>query len=206
MNLPPTKPEAEWIRIVREDVAQAGSISATADRIGVSRSALSQVLNGVGPYGTGLASTAKIELKVMNSIGLVQCPFLSEYHGAERRITGLQCREVAYRQNPPTNSAREMAHWRACQTCPKRVTPAAPVEPPPGPTKAPAKAKTVKPATAAEATLGLPVVGAPQPMPPTASPPEPPEEKQPATPDTATMPLPGVGAPQIAVQTHQEAA
>lgn len=122
------KPEAQWIAIVRADVAASGSINKTAKRIGVSRPALSQILNGIGHYGTGKASTAKVEEKVMNTIGMVACPFLSEYHGAEHRITGLQCREYAYRAKPPTNVPRDMQHWRSCQGCPKRVNAAPKVE------------------------------------------------------------------------------
>jgi len=113
--------EPEWLAILRADAAATGSISKTAQRVGISRSAVSQILNCCGPYGTGKADTSKVAEKVMNTIGLVECPFLSEYHGKEHRITGLQCREYAYRESAPTNSPREMQHWRACQTCPKRV-------------------------------------------------------------------------------------
>lgn len=118
------KPEPEWLAILHADIAASGSISKTAQRVGVSRPALSQIINGIGPYGSGKASTAKVEEKVMNTIGLVACPFLSDFHGEARRITGLQCREYAYRANPPTNNPREMQHWRACQGCDKRVKPA----------------------------------------------------------------------------------
>ena len=115
------KLEAEWMRILRADIEATGSISKTAKRIGVSRPAISQILNGIGHYGSGRASTARVEEKVMHTIGMVACPFLTEYHGAEHRITGLQCREYAYRDNPPINNPREMQHWRACQGCEKRV-------------------------------------------------------------------------------------
>lgn len=168
--------EAPWIEVLRADIAASGSVTNTATRVGVSRTALSQVLNGVGPYGTGAASTAKLEEKVMNSIGLVACPFLSTYHSAEHRITGLQCREFAYRKNPPTNGARDMQHWRACQECPKRVKAAPPpkVDAQPAPSKKakrktsgarPAQSETVEPQQAGlidVVTLPLPVVGGPQ--------------------------------------------
>jgi transcriptional regulator with XRE-family HTH domain len=116
-----TKPETDWMQILRDDIAATGSISKTAKRVGVSRPTISQILNGIGHYGSGRASTAKVEEKVMHTIGMVACPFLAEYHGTEHRITGLQCREHAYRENPPTNSPRDMQHWRACQACDKRV-------------------------------------------------------------------------------------
>ena len=114
----------DWIEILRADIVASGSIGKTAERVGVSRPTLSQILNGCGHYGSGKASTAKVEEKVMNSIGLVTCPFLTEYHGTEHRITGLECREHAYRDSPPTHVPREMQHWRACQNCEKRVKPA----------------------------------------------------------------------------------
>jgi hypothetical protein len=119
-----TSGQSNWLDILRADVKATGSIAETARRVGVSRPAISQVLNRIGHYATGKASTAKLESKVMNSIGLVVCPFLSEFHGAAHRITGLQCREYAYRENAPTTSPREMQHWRACQGCTKRVSPA----------------------------------------------------------------------------------
>jgi hypothetical protein len=153
-NMTPTaKPEAEWIVIVRADVVATGSINKTARRVGVSRPALSQILNGIGHYGTGKASTAKVEAKVMNTIGMVACPFLSEYHGAEHRITGLQCREYAYRDNPPTSVPRDMQHWRACQSCAKRVTVSAPKLP---------IALAQQAGVIDKVTLPLPEVGAPQ--------------------------------------------
>lgn len=156
------KPEAEWLHILRADVAATGSISKTAKRVGVSRPAISQILNGIGHYGSGRASTAKVEEKIMHTIGMVACPFLSEYHSAEHRITGLQCREYAYRENPPTNSPREMQHWRACQACDKRVKPAhVAVD-----AKPLSRKKAIEPAQQAgvidTVTLPLPEVGAPQ--------------------------------------------
>ena len=169
----PVKQEAEWLRIVRADIEATKSISKTAERIGVSRSALSQILNGIGHYGTGKASTATVEARVMNTIGMVACPFLSEYHSAEHRITGLQCREFAYRSNPPTNSPREMQHWRACQDCSKRVNAAAPAKPALPPAKKIGKVGTVnneiyehgdqqQAGIVDKVTLPLPVVGGPQ--------------------------------------------
>ncbi len=137
--------EPQWMTILREDLDATKSITKTAARVGVSRPALSQILNGIGPYGTGKASTDHIAKKVMSTIGMVACPFLSDYHASEQRITGLQCREYAYRVNPPTNSPRDMQHWRACQGCEKRVPPASVIVPPPTVAKPAKKLKvTVK--------------------------------------------------------------
>jgi hypothetical protein len=158
------KPEAEWVAIVRADVAATGSINKTALRAGVSRGLLSAILNrtATSPYVNGKASTAKVEEKVMNTIGMVACPFLSEYHCAEHRITGLQCREFAYRTNPPTNSPREMQHWRACQGCSKRVKAAVPAPVVAKPCKVPVTDGRQQAGIIDKVTLPLPVVGGPQ--------------------------------------------
>jgi len=126
------KPEPEWMQILRADIEATGSVTATAARVGIARSSLSALINATAssPYSTGKASTAKVAERVMNTIGLFACPFLSEYHGAEHRISGLQCREFAYRENPPTNAPREMQHWRSCQSCEKRVKQAEAPKPP----------------------------------------------------------------------------
>ncbi|MBC7857984.1 MAG: hypothetical protein H7Z39_04230 [Burkholderiaceae bacterium] len=139
------------MQILRADIKASGSVAATATRVDINRSALSGILNytSSSPYVTGKASTDKVAERVMNTIGLVGCPFLSEHHGADHRITGLQCREYAYRTNPPTNSPRDMRHWRACQHCDKRVKPAAVAE------AKPAKEKAEK----AGATYGLSTSG-----------------------------------------------
>lgn len=182
---PSLKKEPEWMEILRADVAASGSIAATAIRIGVARSGLSAILNATpsSPYANGKASTAKMAERVMNTIGMVVCPFLSEYRATEHRITGLQCREHAYRANPPTNSPREMQHWRACQSCDKRVKAAPPEEVKPG-RKTVAK---MRPAAAREA------VAAARPKGEHAEP-----IQQAGIVDTVTLPLPEVGGPQIA--------
>ena len=50
--------QSGWLSILRADIEATGSISKTAIRVGVSRPTLSQILNGIGHYGTGKASTA----------------------------------------------------------------------------------------------------------------------------------------------------
>lgn len=166
------KQEPEWMRMVREDVQATGSVARTAQRIGISRGGLSAILNGTAssPYVNGKASTAKIEKKVMDTIGLIACPFLTEVHGEEHRITGLQCREYAYRVSPPTNSPRDMRHWRACQGCSKRVPAAVVVAlEAPKPASKIGKVGTVNNETYCQqagivdkVTLPLPEVGGPQ--------------------------------------------
>ncbi len=110
-----------WLELVDAEVKASGSISATAKRVGVSRSALSQVINRCGPYGTGAASVASIANKVVIALTKVTCPFLTDFHGETTVITGAKCREHADRDTPPVNSPRELRHWRACQDCPHRA-------------------------------------------------------------------------------------
>jgi len=108
-----------WLDLLRAEVA-VSSVTSAARRIGVSRSALSQVLNACGPYGTGRASVARIAERVMQEFGQVACPFLSEFKGELVTITRMQCRRVALKESAPLNSPRELRHWRACQTCAQR--------------------------------------------------------------------------------------
>lgn len=112
---------ASWLDLINAEVVASGSISATAKRIGVSRSALSQVINQCGPYGTGKASVSKLAEKAVRVLTQVTCPFLTEFQGAVTVITGAQCREHADREIPPVNSPRDLRHWRACQACPHRA-------------------------------------------------------------------------------------
>lgn len=120
-----TQNAPEWIAVLRADVEATGSVTVTAERVGVSRGALSAILNRTptSPYVNGACSTAKIEARVMNTIGRILCPFMTEAMGSEHRITGIECRDISSREHAPTSSPRAMAHWRACQSCDKRVAP-----------------------------------------------------------------------------------
>lgn len=169
-----TQQEPEWIEILRDDVRATGSITKTAERVGVSRGAISAILNKTAssPYANGKSSTERIAQRVMNTIGRIACPFLSELHGTEYRITGLECRETAGRERAPTNSPRAMAHWRACQGCDKRVAPA------PEPVQVKPVASTPRRSRAIEQ-------------------PEAPAPQQAGVIDKVTLPLPEVGGPQV---------
>lgn len=116
---------APWFALLRADVEASGSITATATRVGVSRGALSAIINqtATSPYVNGKSSTTKIEERILNTLGQIACPFLTEMMEREHRITGLECRDYSGRDSPPTNSPRAMSHWRACQTCEKRIAP-----------------------------------------------------------------------------------
>lgn len=112
---------SSWLDLVRAEVAASGSITATAKRMNCSRSALSQVINQCGPYGTGKASVAKLAEKAIEAFTKVHCPFLTEFHGRAIVISGADCRQHADRDTPPINNPRELRHWRACQGCAHRA-------------------------------------------------------------------------------------
>jgi hypothetical protein len=115
--------DTPWFALLQADVKASGSVAATATRVGVSRGALSAILNQTesSPYVNGKSSTIKIEARIANTLGQIACPFLSAMMERDHHITGLECREHSSRETPPTNSPRSMSHWRACQTCEKRV-------------------------------------------------------------------------------------
>jgi DNA-binding XRE family transcriptional regulator len=94
----------EW-RVLLERAVAATSKQAVADRLDVSRTAVSQICSDTYP-----ARTDKFAVKVMAVFGRVECPYL----GVE--ITRAQCREF-HGCRAPTSSPREMRHWRACQGC-----------------------------------------------------------------------------------------
>jgi len=108
-----------WRELLEREVA-ASSIAQVARQLGVSRSAVSQVLNACGPYGTGKASVASIACRVLQVLGFVACPFLSDFKGEAVTITRTQCRRVALKASAPLGSPRELRHWRACQGCAER--------------------------------------------------------------------------------------
>lgn len=109
----------DWMKLLYADVASTGSIAETARRIGVTRSALSGLINQTptSPYVNGKASTENLAAKVRATIGLFECPFLSQEYGDTKMLSGLECQSYAGIQVPPTNSPRAMQHWRACQGC-----------------------------------------------------------------------------------------
>ena len=94
---------------------------AVAAQLGISTTALSLVLRGHGPYGTGAASTARIAQRVLRAFGSYPCPHLTRE--AEVRqpvlVDAAFCRRTALTA-PPTTSPRQMQLWRACRQCPMR--------------------------------------------------------------------------------------
>lgn len=99
---------------------RATNQTVVAARIGLSRSALTQVLNGSGLYGSGGAGTGPFARRVQAMFAKFECPFLSAFTNEPRWITGEQCRDFAYRE-PPTANPHDGRHWRACRGCERRV-------------------------------------------------------------------------------------
>lgn len=97
----------QWLEILRQAVEDnPRGIAGVAEQIDVSRTALSLVLGGKYP-----AKADRIAARVLDTYARIDCPHLGE------TVTQAQCREFAHRA-APTNSPRDMRHWRACQACP----------------------------------------------------------------------------------------
>lgn len=178
MPLPALKNDApEWVQVLYQDIASTGSIAATARRVGVDRSGLSGFLNNTAssPYVKGTCSTAGLATKVMSTIGLFACPFLSEEYGEERKISGLTCAEYAGIKEPPTHNPRAMRHWRSCQGCQFKPRQALTEQKIPTPTRKIGRVGTL------ESEI-CPLTGSPQ---------------QAGIIDKVTLPLPVIGAPQV---------
>lgn len=116
-----------WFALLSDRINQPGTVRAhVAQQLGISRSALSQVLNGSGAYGSGAASTARIADRVRHTFGCYPCPHLTaESSGEKCVITADQCRAFAHRP-APTASPRDMQHWQACRQCSHREASAPP--------------------------------------------------------------------------------
>lgn len=99
-----------WLELLKKAIddnprGRAG----VAEVLDVSRTTISLVVDNKYP-----AKTDKIAALVLHHYARVNCPHL----GAEIGID--ECRAHANR-TAPTNSPREMRHWRACQTCPNKI-------------------------------------------------------------------------------------
>jgi len=88
--------------------ADPRGMAGVAEGLGISRTAISLVLRDKYP-----ADSRRIAQRVLDAYDRVRCPHLHAL------IPLRVCRAYALRGVPTTN-AREMRHWRACQTCPQR--------------------------------------------------------------------------------------
>lgn len=111
--------DEEWYSVLRTEV-QVTSMTAAAQRLGVSRGAISQIIHGTGKYGTGEAATRRFGERVERTFSRIECPYLTEHQDRPVSITGAECRVYAYRDAPVSNPT-DLRHWRACRACEKRV-------------------------------------------------------------------------------------
>lgn len=95
--------------IVLAQLADGKTKADIAAEIGFSRPSVSRWLNEPGYPG------ARIEAAVLARFNRFVCPHL----GAE--ITPNDCAGYALRRCP-TSNAREVRHWKSCQTCPHKPT------------------------------------------------------------------------------------
>lgn len=97
---------SDWKSLLARAVeANPRGIAGVADELRVSRTTVSLVLAEKYP-----AKTDRIQAKVLDTYARLACPHLGD------TITLSACRGHAMRA-APTNSPREMRHWRACQGC-----------------------------------------------------------------------------------------
>lgn len=133
---PPAYMTEPWFALLQSR-CQGAVQARVAKQLGISGTALSMVLNGTGPYGSGSASTSRFADRVVHTFGRYPCPHLSsEAGGVERVITADECRAYAHCP-PPTGSPRAMQHWQACHQCAHKASSA-----PPEPREVRARAKT----------------------------------------------------------------
>ncbi|RRD90112.1 XRE family transcriptional regulator [Conchiformibius steedae] len=99
--------QEEWFAILKARVDES-SRSAVARDLGYSTTAISLIMNG--KYA---GSTDKVSERVLEVYTRIACP----YTGAEMPL--MACMETA-NGKAPTHNPMKMAHWRACQNCPKR--------------------------------------------------------------------------------------
>lgn len=152
--LPAYMVESWFIGLQRE--VKASTTAKVAERMGVSRPTLSILLNGLGEYGKGTASTARIEMRYRQAFERITCT----YDGKQVDIE--HCREKALGKAPNHNPMK-MHHWQACQGCQYKPKPKAP--PPVVVKRAPSKSgkQPDMPMAALDTkTLPLPEVGGPQ--------------------------------------------
>jgi hypothetical protein len=102
-----TLAKSDWLQLLRDAVAHS-SQTAAAERIGMSRTAVSLVLAGKYP-----GKTDRVADRVMRVFGQVQCTHTGQ------PISLTVCVSYANRRTP-LNNPLELTHWRTCRTCAHR--------------------------------------------------------------------------------------
>ncbi|MFZ6775827.1 MarR family transcriptional regulator [Undibacterium sp. Ji83W] len=149
--------DSDWFKAMKVEV-DATNKTVVAGKMQVNRSTLSAVMNGIGEYGKGKASTNGIELQFRRAFEQLECPHTYKIIGVA------VCRENALCA-APTQNPRQMMHWQACQSCPHKPAPLSKVIAPKAkrPAMRQAASEPVQQAGIIDkVTLPLPVVGGPQ--------------------------------------------
>lgn len=109
-----------WFALLRER-CNSSDQTKVARALGVSRSAVCQILNGSGRYGAGTVSTDRIADRVVRTFDRFECPHLSQQAepGQIVIVTAEECRGHAHRPLPG-GSPRALQHWLACRQCPQK--------------------------------------------------------------------------------------
>ena len=97
----------KWFGILEARVAES-SRGVAAKELGYSLTAVSLIMNG--KYA---GSTDKVCERVLEVYTRITCPH------TETEMLLMACMETA-NGKAPTHNPMKMAHWRACQNCPKR--------------------------------------------------------------------------------------
>ncbi|MCJ8142934.1 helix-turn-helix transcriptional regulator [Ancylobacter sp. A5.8] len=95
------------LALLREALERYGTRDAVAEQLGVSRTAVSQALNGRYP-----ADVRRLAAKIVERFAdHIACPHLA------REIRSAECVEL--RERPLTPTSREaVKQWQACRACP----------------------------------------------------------------------------------------
>ena len=96
--------EERWFKLL-EQAVEASSKTAVATKLGYSRPAVSQIMNGI--Y---IGKPDKIAARVLEVFDRWPCPYLNI------EITAEDCRAVHSTETPAHDPAR-LAHRRMCRTC-----------------------------------------------------------------------------------------
>lgn len=104
----------DFMDILKREV-DASSVAEVARKIGYARGSVSLLFHGKYP-----GNPHKIGAKIIEVFSAeIECPHL------KRDIAPAECRET--REAPmPTNNARHLRHWTACQNCPNNPGPTSP--------------------------------------------------------------------------------
>lgn len=99
----------EFIKLLANAVSESDRTQ-VAGRLGISRTSVSLLLSN--KYTS--PSVGKMETRVLDVLGAIQCPVIGE-------ITAAECQKHRQAKFTPSNPQR-IALYRACQTCPNNQT------------------------------------------------------------------------------------